>query len=831
MASSISTVAVDFVANVAKYISGLDTMASKTKSWSDKTKKDTQGATDAFDGTSKAINNLAKNVLALVAIEKIGAAFANAAKQVSLIADEAEKVGAQAGQFDKLRLAAERNGSNIGDVKIAYKELQKSINEALGGTKETIKAFDSLGLSYSYLANLSPDERFKEIAQALSEVSDENKRAELGVKLLGKAYTELSPLIAKGAAGIQAGGQGSLSDAQIKSIDKVTKSFEELGRVLDGSIKKALADFAPVIIKVAESLAYVARNLTSFVTLIALAFSPAPLLKFSAVIQTLAFAINFQVVKALGALIISLQTTNAGMATFIGLRAVSFMSALTTPVLALAAGFRTLATAIAATFKALTIFLIAFEAVTRVVGKGAEILGFDQYAEALKQIREGVEDAVLGFAGFETADDKVKEFIKSTAEKLDAAQKRLKNSANEAGQALDSEAQYIKDLEDAFKNAEQAALDFAKATTEKFESPYEKAKSEMDKLTLAVDRGRITVGTYKKAVAELAAGLSQVDLDKLRRTFVGGGPFGALGTDRGLGAGSANSFAQRSQRGEMFGAGTFVSSTQPMGFGAGVGLPKGFSLPNISVNEDERKRIENLGKTLTEEGRSATEVYNQRVKDIEAASVAVDQYGKSVLSAEGKTKALTDATTQFAQSQADAFAATTPYWEEAVGLTQNFADGLASAITEGKNFGDALKGVFQDILKQILMLTIRTAILQSIMAAVGLASAPAALAFGQMTGIVGKAAGGPVTGGMPYKVGEAGPEMFVPSQNGYIVPNNMNNNSQPTVIQNITIQTGVAQTIRAELAAAMPRFKSEAMAGVLDAKNRGGSYSRGLATA
>ncbi|ADD94957.1 hypothetical protein, partial [uncultured phage MedDCM-OCT-S01-C58] len=36
----------------------------------------------------------------------------------------------------------------------------------------------------------------------------------------------------------------------------------------------------------------------------------------------------------------------------------------------------------------------------------------------------------------------------------------------------------------------------------------------------------------------------------------------------------------------------------------------------------------------------------------------------------------------------------------------------------------------------------------------------------------GRAAGGPVSGGTPYMVGEKGPELFVPNTSGTIVPNN-----------------------------------------------------------
>lgn len=52
----------------------------------------------------------------------------------------------------------------------------------------------------------------------------------------------------------------------------------------------------------------------------------------------------------------------------------------------------------------------------------------------------------------------------------------------------------------------------------------------------------------------------------------------------------------------------------------------------------------------------------------------------------------------------------------------------------------------------------------------------------------GRAFGGPVTAGLPYMVGERGPEMFIPSQNGAIISNNTNTHNY-----NITTdRTGLA---------------------------------------
>jgi len=73
-------------------------------------------------------------------------------------------------------------------------------------------------------------------------------------------------------------------------------------------------------------------------------------------------------------------------------------------------------------------------------------------------------------------------------------------------------------------------------------------------------------------------------------------------------------------------------------------------------------------------------------------------------------------------------------------------------------------------------------------------------------GLLGrKQAGGSVTGGMPYMVGEAGPELFVPSSSGTIVPNNQISNAMTVNIYgNINNQQGltpdeIAETINRQV--------------------------------
>lgn len=194
---------------------------------------------------------------------------------------------------------------------------------------------------------------------------------------------------------------------------------------------------------------------------------------------------------------------------------------------------------------------------------------------------------------------------------------------------------------------------------------------------------------------------------------------------------------------------------------------------------------------------------------------------------------LEQATAALAKANQDLWEKNNPKILEGFKYLSDFADQFSRAIVEGQNFGEALSNVFKSILRDITAMILRTTILQGIMQAIGFISpdSGAAAAFGRMTGLIPRAEGGSVNMGNAYRIGERGPETFVPSSNGYILPNDMQSGETVNVYQTINVQTGVAQTVRAEMFGLLPRFKQEAMAGVLDAKQRGGSYSKGLAAA
>jgi len=161
------------------------------------------------------------------------------------------------------------------------------------------------------------------------------------------------------------------------------------------------------------------------------------------------------------------------------------------------------------------------------------------------------------------------------------------------------------------------------------------------------------------------------------------------------------------------------------------------------------------------------------------------------------------------------FTELTPYAEQAArNMQDTFADFLFDPFQDG--IKGMLKG-FIDVIRRMV------------------AEAAAAKIFGSkksggfglgdfITGVVGglfgggKAAGGPVSAGTSYLVGERGPELFTPRGSGHITPNH----AMGGVVQNITVDArgATVDAIRA-IPAAMAEAKRQAVAEVQELVRRG----------
>lgn len=154
------------------------------------------------------------------------------------------------------------------------------------------------------------------------------------------------------------------------------------------------------------------------------------------------------------------------------------------------------------------------------------------------------------------------------------------------------------------------------------------------------------------------------------------------------------------------------------------------------------------------------------------------------------------------------------------------ADSIAEGIMEGKLSLDSFQDIAKNFVQGLISEFIKTYVIKSIMrSAMGFMGFDAG-----MLGLGQRAGGGSVNPRRPYVVGERGPELFVPNSAGTVM-NNMNatnalGGGQTVVVnQTLQIETGVSQTVRAEIASLMPVIKDQTISAVVESKHRGGAVA------
>jgi len=152
---------------------------------------------------------------------------------------------------------------------------------------------------------------------------------------------------------------------------------------------------------------------------------------------------------------------------------------------------------------------------------------------------------------------------------------------------------------------------------------------------------------------------------------------------------------------------------------------------------------------------------------------------------------------------------------------------LADIVVGANSAKDAFKNMARSILADMAKMFIRQQITQPLFTAIGSAFAPASTGTtavpsgngGGFTGLGARAGGIDGKGGFPA----------ILHPNETVIDHTKGQGMGGAVSVTLNISTGVSQTVRAEIANLMPQITEATKGAVLEARQRGGSYSRGLA--
>ena len=146
------------------------------------------------------------------------------------IKDSADRAGMSAEEFQKWAFAAEQSGMSAETLEGAMIKQQKVFAEAKTGSETAGAAYAKLGIDISSIGSSS--EAFDQVMAKMAGMTDESERNALANDIFGKSYSELTPLLNEGAAGMDALKQQAVDLGGVMSNDAVA-SGEALGDTLD----------------------------------------------------------------------------------------------------------------------------------------------------------------------------------------------------------------------------------------------------------------------------------------------------------------------------------------------------------------------------------------------------------------------------------------------------------------------------------------------------------------------------------------------------------------------------------------------------------------------
>ena len=164
----------------------------------------------SLSGLGSKIGSISKGIgigLAAIGTAAVGMGVASVksfADAGSEIYDMSKRTGMGAKALSEYKYMAEQSGASLGSVEVAAKRMAVAITEASQGSEAQASAFKNLGLSIEDLKAMTPEEQFKAITTAISNIQDPTAKAAAAVDIFGRSGTDLLSMLSEGEAGMDA---------------------------------------------------------------------------------------------------------------------------------------------------------------------------------------------------------------------------------------------------------------------------------------------------------------------------------------------------------------------------------------------------------------------------------------------------------------------------------------------------------------------------------------------------------------------------------------------------------------------------------------------------
>jgi len=164
-----------------------------------------------------------------------------------------QRTGLSTEAISELSHAADMSGTSIEGLEVSVRRMQQTIFDAEQGTGEAVDALGQLGFKIEDLAGLAPEEQFNRLAGAVANIEDPTRKAALAVDIFGRSGTSMLPMLADGAAGLEAMRQEArdlgivIGQEAAEAADRFNDNLVSLGAAFDGIKFQVAQELLPTL--------------------------------------------------------------------------------------------------------------------------------------------------------------------------------------------------------------------------------------------------------------------------------------------------------------------------------------------------------------------------------------------------------------------------------------------------------------------------------------------------------------------------------------------------------------------------------------------------------
>ena len=240
------------MANIGKISVQLDAVTTKFN-------KKMKGATRTVRKFTSDMGQLAKKaikfgaVMATAAVVGLTAFVKKSIDSIDTLAKTSQKLGIATDDLARLRVAAQLSGVAANTLDMALQRMTRRVAEAAIGTGEAKDAIKQLGLDAGTLAQMSPDQQFMAIADAMSNVTSQGERVRLAFKLFDSEGVALVNTLMLGEQGLNEAAAAadrmgvSLTNVEASKVVAAKDALTKIGLVFQGIGTQLAVELAPAI--------------------------------------------------------------------------------------------------------------------------------------------------------------------------------------------------------------------------------------------------------------------------------------------------------------------------------------------------------------------------------------------------------------------------------------------------------------------------------------------------------------------------------------------------------------------------------------------------------